>query len=249
MPSAASAAEATSRSAGSTASAPYSRGATSRRAQHAPEVGQQRGVGVASGEVADAVGHGRRPGCGDRRPIGHAHPAARPRDDEPAPLELGEGARRRSPGSRRGRRASPRTDGQAAPGHERSADGDLHARRDAARSRRRDTHSVPTQMSNCTRTDRTRHPTGAPPQARRRTTATSIDAILDEAPICHLGFVDDGQPFVDPDHPRPRRRRAAAARLRRRAERCAPWPPARPSASPSRCSTASCSPARPSTTR
>ncbi|MGI8624119.1 MAG: pyridoxamine 5'-phosphate oxidase family protein [Solirubrobacteraceae bacterium] len=26
----------------------------------------------------------------------------------------------------------------------------------------------------------------------------AIDAILDEAPVCHLGFVDDGQPYVLP---------------------------------------------------
>ena len=26
----------------------------------------------------------------------------------------------------------------------------------------------------------------------------AIEAILDEAPICHLGFVHDGQPFVIP---------------------------------------------------
>ncbi|MEJ7891930.1 MAG: pyridoxamine 5'-phosphate oxidase family protein [Solirubrobacteraceae bacterium] len=50
-------------------------------------------------------------------------------------------------------------------------------------------------MTDCTRTERTR--------VRRNPSRgvydrAVIDAILDEAPICHLGLVDDGQPLVLP---------------------------------------------------
>jgi nitroimidazol reductase NimA-like FMN-containing flavoprotein (pyridoxamine 5'-phosphate oxidase superfamily) len=51
-------------------------------------------------------------------------------------------------------------------------------------------------MENCTRTDRTRVRRNPKRGAYHRAT---IDAILDEAPICHVGIVGDGgQPFVLP---------------------------------------------------
>ena len=50
-------------------------------------------------------------------------------------------------------------------------------------------------MSNCIRTDRTKL-RRAP--KRGQYDRAVIDAILDEAPVCHLGLVDDGQPIVVP---------------------------------------------------
>ena len=50
-------------------------------------------------------------------------------------------------------------------------------------------------MPNCTKTDRTKLRRLPKRGAYDR---ELIDAILDEAPICHLGLVDGGQPFVIP---------------------------------------------------
>jgi uncharacterized protein len=50
-------------------------------------------------------------------------------------------------------------------------------------------------MADCTRTDRTRVRRNP---ARGIYDRAVIDAVLDEAPICHLGLVDGGQPFVLP---------------------------------------------------
>lgn len=51
------------------------------------------------------------------------------------------------------------------------------------------------QKANCIKTDRTRL-RRAP--KRGSYDRTVIDAILDEAPICHLGLVEDGRPIVVP---------------------------------------------------
>ena len=50
-------------------------------------------------------------------------------------------------------------------------------------------------MADCTRTERTRVRRNP---SRGTHDRAVIDAVLDEAPICHLGIVDDGQPFVLP---------------------------------------------------
>ena len=92
-------------------------------------------------------------------------------------------------------------------------------------------------------------PRPARAQARRRTTARTIDAILDEAIVCHVGFIVRRPAVRHPDAARPRRRHRLPARLdgqphgpharRRRAVL----------ADGRRCSTGSCSRARHFTTR
>ena len=198
-----------------------------RRAGDAAQLGQTGSLAVqarrrrrarAARRARRAAGRGR--GCRSARsrtPVGHAAAGEARRSGGrsatrvplrgrettmPAPPQVGERGRDGGRAHARGwpPARAPRAAARRAPAARRRSP-PRTLRRDLTCGRAR-ADTVPTQIANCTRTDARADDTPAP-QLRRvpkrgAHDRETIDAILDEALICHLGFVHDGHPFVIP---------------------------------------------------
>ena len=202
------------RSSGTTASSPYRRGGPDSRASAACTSGRNAGSGdppARSRTPSGTDGVGRR----QRRAVGDAQPAARPRDDDPAPAQLGHRARD-------GRRAHVEPRGQR-PHRRQALSGRERAGRHQPLDRRRDLppvaavdilyrHSPP----NCTSTDASLLPTHqAPPPAQARPPRPRDDRRDPRRGPAGPPRLRDGRPAVrHPDAARPPRRRGPRPRQR-----------------------------------